>query len=370
MDPVRVGLLGCGAIAPAYLRNLTTHFAGVVDVVACADTVAESARKRAEEFRVPRACGPDELLAAPDVELVINLTPAPAHHATSLQVLRVGKHLFTEKPLALSRAAGKELVREAAARGVTLAGASDTFLGAGLQWCRRLLDEGRIGTPVAAHALITIPAYGRPRYHHTFRGALLDLGPYYLGALVALLGPITRVTSAAEIRWREKIAADGEPTAGQPFPVDFPTTAAAALDFADGTVASLVASCDVHSYYPRVEIYGTAGALTLNDANGYGGKVLLRTAQGEEIFENAPGFAETGRGLGVAEQALALRAGRPPRAHGGYLYHVLDAMLAVHDASPANRHVRLESTCNRPAPFDAAEFPAGKPPPVPAPTAG
>jgi predicted dehydrogenase len=364
MEPVRVGLLGCGAIAPAYLRNLTTHFAGAVEVVACADTVPEAAQKRATEFGVPRACGPEELLATPEIELVINLTPAPAHHATSLQVLQAGKHLFTEKPLALSRAAGKELVRVAADRGVTLAGASDTFLGAGLQWCRRLIDEGRIGTPVAASALVTIPAFGRPRYHQVFRGALLDLGPYYLGALVALLGPVHRVTSAAEIRWREKIADDGEATAGQPFAVDLPTSVAAALEFADGTVASLVASCDVHGYFPRTEICGTAGALTLNDANGYGGKVVLRTPKGEEVFEQAPGFAGKGRGLGVAEQALAIRAGHAPRAHGGYLYHVLDALLAVHDASPAGRHVKLESSVERPAPFDSGTLPAGKPPPA------
>jgi predicted dehydrogenase len=351
MKKVNVGILGCGAIAPAYLGNLQSHFSGVVNVVACADTVSTSAQIRAAEFKLPRACSPQELLADAAIELIVNLTPTPAHHATSLSILQAGKHMFSEKPLALSRAQGRELLETAAARQLHIGGAADTFLGAGLQLCRRLIDEGKIGTPIAANAVITANFYSMERYHSVYRGALLDLGPYYLAALVALLGPITRVAGAAEIRFREKPYPTDSPEAGKTFPVDIPTSVTAALDFADGTVLSLLASHDVHSYFPRVEIFGTLGALTLNDANFYNKRVTLRTAAGEESWDAAPGFGEGGRGLGVAEMAMALRENRSPRASGAMMYHVLDAILAIHDSSKAHRHVKMASRVERPAPF-------------------
>jgi predicted dehydrogenase len=357
MQKVTVGILGCGAIAPAYLRNLKSHFAGAVDVVACADTVSENAKKCAAEFGVPRACSPTELLADPAVELVINLTPAGAHHAVSRSVLDAGKHLFSEKPLALTREHGRELVALAAARGLRIGGAADTFLGAGVQLARKLVDEGRIGTPMAATALFGANVFHHARYHHVFRGVLLDLGPYYLTALIALLGPIARVGGAAEIRFREKPHAPDSPDAGKMFAVDIPTSVSAALDFADGTVGAMIASGDVHGYFPRVEVLGTAGALTINDANKYGGNLVLRTAKGEETFEPTDGFGELGRGLGVAEMAVALREGRAPRASGDLMFHVLDAMLAVHESSAEDRHVRLGSRIERPSAFDYASLP-------------
>lgn len=357
MQKVSVGILGCGAIAPAYLRNLKSHFAGTVEVVACADMLADNAQKCAKEFGVPRACTPAELLADPVIELVVNLTPAPAHHAVSLSILDAGKHLFSEKPLALSREHGRELVALAAKRGRRLAGAADTFMGAGVQLARKLVDEGRIGTPVAAQALFGANLFHHVRYHEVFRGPLLDLGPYYLAALVTLLGPIARVSGAAEIRFREKPHAPDSPDAGKTFAVDIPTSVSAALEFADGTVGTLIASCDVHGYFPRVEIFGTAGSLTINDANKYGGKIVLRTGQGEQTFEPTGGFGDLGRGLGVAEMAVALREARAPLASGELMYHILDAMLAVHESSTAGRHIRLGSKVDRPRPFDYVSLP-------------
>lgn len=354
MQKVTVGILGCGAIAPAYLRNLKSHFAPTVEVVACADTVAESAQKCAKEFDVPRACTPAELLSDPAVELVINLTPAPAHYAVSRSILEAGKHLFSEKPLALSREHGKELVALAKSRGLQIGGAADTFLGSGVQRARQLIDAGRIGTPIAAQALLGANLFHHARYHQVFRGALLDLGPYYLTALIALLGPISRVSGAAEIRFKEKKHPDDSPEAGTTFAVDIPTSVSAAIDFADGTVGSLIASCDLHGYFPRVEIFGTKGALTINDANKYGGNLVLRTLDHEETIEPTGGFGELGRGLGVAEMGVALRENRAPRASGDLMFHVLDAMLAVHESSAAECHVRLGSRVERPAAFDYA----------------
>lgn len=360
MKKVAVGIIGCGAIAPAYLRNLKSHFSGIVDVVACADNVAASAVKCAEEYNVPKACSPAELLADPGVELVVNLTPAPAHHAVSLSTLNAGKHLFSEKPLALSLAQGREILELAAARNLRVAGAADTFLGGGVQFCRTLIERGRIGTPVAASVLVGVDLFHFARYHQVFRGALLDLGPYYLTALVALLGPVTRVSGAAEIRFREKPHAPDSPEAGTTFAVDIPTSVSGSMEFADGTVASLVASCDMNGNFRRVEIYGTKGTLTINDVNRYSDRVVLRCGDVEESFHPHQGFCEPGRGLGIAEQALALREGRAPRASGELMYHVLEVMLGLHESSATGRHVRVETRVDRPAPFDDAQLPPAR----------
>jgi predicted dehydrogenase len=357
MKKVTVGIMGCGAIAPAYLRNLKSHFSGAVDVAACADALPASAEKVAREFSVPRACTPAQLLEDPQVELVINLTPAPAHHEVSLSILRAGKHLFSEKPLALSLEHGRELVALAAARGLRLGGAADTFLGAGGQLARKLVDEGRIGLPIASQAIFGANVFDSERYHQVFRGALLDLGPYYLTALVNILGPVARVSSAAEIRFKEKAHPAGGPEAGKTFKVDFPTTVSAAVDFADGSVGSIISSCDFHGYFPRVEIFGRTGSITLSDANRYSARVTLRTQDGEESWDNPAGFRELGRGLGVAEMAVALREHRAPRASGDLMFHILETSLAVHTSSPANRHVAVASRVERPAVFDFASLP-------------
>lgn len=367
MQKVKVGLVGCGAIAPAYLRNLQSHFAGVVDVIACGDALQDNARKIAAEFNIPMAGSPEQVLANPAVELVLNLTPARAHHAVSLAILRAGKHLFSEKPLALTREDGREILALAAERGLRVGGAADTFLGAGIQLARKLVDEGRIGTPIAATALMSANTFHNARYHDAYRGVLLDLGPYYLTALITILGPIARVSGAAEIRFRAKPYAPDSPDAGKSFPVDIPTTVGATLEFDDGTVCSLIASGDVYGYIPRVEIIGRTGSITLHDANRHSEKVIVRGVDKEEVIQPSTGFRELGRGLGVAEMALALRENRAPRASGDLMYHVLDAMLAVHDSSLAERHVRLESRVMRPEPFDLDSLPAGvTAPPVPA----
>jgi predicted dehydrogenase len=354
MEKVKVGLLGCGVIAPAYLRNLQGRLSPYVQVIACADLVPDVAANRAREFSVARACSPDELLGDPRIELVINLTPAPQHHAASLSILRAGKHLFSEKPLALDCAAGAEILSAAASRRLLVAGAADTFLGAGLQECRRLVDSGRIGTPIAAQAIVSVNMFHSERYHRVFRGALFDLGPYYLTALVALLGPVRRVAGAAEIRFPEKRHPDDSPNAGQAFTTDIPSTAAAVLTFECGAVGTIVASGDVSGYFPRVEIYGTAGTLVLNDANHYGGAIMVNTPARSETITPTRGFADEGRGLGVAEMALALREGREPRSSGALMYHILETMVAVHDSSCARQHRDIASRIERPAPFDFA----------------
>jgi len=345
---VKTAIFGCGAIAPAYARNLTGPLRRHVHLVACADLLPESAAKCAREFDL-RATSPDALLADPEIELVINLTPAPAHHATSRAILQAGKHLFSEKPLALSREEGRELLAEAAARGLQVAGAADTFLGAGLQAGRRLVEAGEIGVPLSAQAIVGLGMYHSQRYNHVFRGPLLDMGSYFLTALVALLGPLARVAGLAELRFPERPHAPGSDTT---FRLEVASTTAAAFAFANGAVGTFIASSDVSRYDSRLELHGTAGTLVLSDPNAYGGEVTVHRADGSHTYRNLPGFSAPGRGLGVAEFALALRSHRPARSNGALMYHVLDAMLAIPDSSASGRQVQLESSVERPAEFD------------------
>jgi predicted dehydrogenase len=351
MKKVSVGILGCGAIAASYLQNLQSAFSTHLTVMACADTLHEAASKRAAEFGIPKVCTVDELLRDPEIEIIVNLTPAPVHHATNLGILRAGKHVFVEKPLALSRAEGNEALRFAAQQGLQIAGAADTFLGASLQLCRKLIDSGQVGVPVAAHGIVALNMQNSASYHQVYRGPLLDMGPYYFTALVALLGPIVRVAGAAETQFAEKTDANA-PGGPKTFRSGVPSTVSASLSFASGAIGSLIVTCDVHSYFPHLEIHGTEGSLLLNDANFYGGKVVLTRKSGIEVFETAPGFSARGRGLGLFEMAQALREGRPARSSGALMYHVLDAMLAVTDSSTGEKHVGLESRAERPAPFD------------------
>jgi len=355
MKPVTIGILGCGKISPAYVSNLTTLFSSAVRVKACADLKRELAEELAGKFGVPVVCGVEELLADEEIELVVNLTPASAHYRVSRQILEAGKHCFSEKPLALTMEEGRALIALAKEKGVQMGGAADTFLSGSPQRVRQLIDEGAIGVPICATAFVSVSGFHNENYHRVFRGALLDMGPYYIAALVAQLGPIKRVAGMADIRFPEKPYAPDSEQAGQTFANDLPTTVAAALEFADGCVGTLVASCDVHGYFPRVEIYGTKGSVVLGDGNGHAGKVTFRrTGHPDEVIEQFDGFTGKGRGVGVAEMAVAIRENRECRASGALMLHVLEVMLSIVSSSDAGAHHRMETRVERPAAFDLA----------------
>jgi len=355
-DPVGVGLVGCGNISGIYLENLR-RFAGV-EVVACADVDPARAAARAAEFGVPSAVPVEALLADPAVELVLNLTTPDAHAPVALAAVAAGKSVYNEKPLAISLADGQRLVDDARARGVRVGAAPDTFLGGGLQTCRRLLDDGAIGAAVAATAFML--GHGHESWHpnpdfyyQPGGGPLFDMGPYYLTALVALLGPVRRVTGSARASFPERTITS-RPRAGETIPVEVATHLAAVLDFEGGAIATLVTSFDVWaSEAPKLEIYGAAGSLGLPDPNTFGGPVRLRRA-GDDGWRDVPvtgPYTANSRGLGPADLAAALRSGRPHRAGGDLALHVLEIMHAVETASRDGRHVEIASRPARPVPL-------------------
>jgi predicted dehydrogenase len=353
---VRVGLVGCGYISNRYLHNATLF--PEFEIVACADAVPQRAAERGAEYGVPAVRTVAELLADPAIEVILNLTTPDAHASVAQAALDAGTGVYNEKPLAIALDDGKWLVETARTRGMRLGAAPDTFLGGGLQTCRQLIDEGAIGEPVAATAFMLIPGHERwhPQpdfYYQAGGGPLFDMGPYYLTALVSLLGPVRRVTGSTRATFPERTIRSG-PRAGERIAVEVPTHLSAVLDFASGPIATLVTSFDVWaSQAPKVEIYGAEGSLVLPDPNTFGGPVRLRGAGNviwREISISRP-YTKNSRGLGLADLAVGLRSGAPHRASGELAYHVLEVMHAVETASREGRHIEIASTCERPAPL-------------------
>jgi len=357
LEKVNVGVIGCGKISGIYLQSQKVF--KILNITACADLIEERAAARAEEYGIPKACRPEELLADPDIQIVVNLTIPAAHAEVNMAALEAGKHVYVEKPLGINREEGRRVLEAAAAKNLRVGGAPDTFLGAGLQTCRKLIDEGAIGEPVAATAFMLCRGHESwhpdPEfYYKPGGGPMFDMGPYYLTALISLMGPVRRVTASTRITFPERTITS-QPKYGQVIKVDVPTHVAGILDFASGAVGTIVTSFDVWGgNVPRIEVYGTEGTLSVPDPNTFGGPVRLRPAGRQGEWQDIPlafNYDKNSRGLGVADMAHAIKSGRPHRASGELTYHVLDIMVALHEAAEAERHVYLTSSCRRPAPF-------------------
>jgi predicted dehydrogenase len=352
----KIGFVGCGNISDTYFKVAQSF--PTLDVMACADVNMDRARSQAAKHGLPRACTPEALLADPEIQIVVNLTPPGAHAEIALAALEAGKSVYNEKPLAIRRDEAERLLQLAERKHLRVGCAPDTFLGAGLQTCRKLIDEGAIGEPVGAAAFMLGrgPEGWHPDpdfFYQPGAGPMFDVGPYYLTALVALLGPVKRATGSAQVLFPERVVGSG-PKHGAKIMVRTPTHIAGVLDFASGPVGTITTSFDVwKSSSPYIEVYGSEGTLSTPDPNTFSGPVRLWRAQAgnwEEV-PLVPGYADNSRSLGVADMARAIQAGCSHRATGQLAYHVLDIMHAIHDASREGRHVDISSVCERPAPL-------------------
>jgi predicted dehydrogenase len=355
VEKVKIGIIGTGNIFRAYVKGCRAF--RILEIAACADIDLDKARARAAEFDVPRACSVEELLVDPEIQIAVNLTIPQAHAEVSLAAIDAGKHVHSEKPLAVTREDGQRILAAAREKGVLVGCAPDTFLGGGGQTCRKLIDDGWIGEPVAAVGFMI--GHGPESWHpnpdifyQTGAGPLFDVGPYYLTGLVNLLGPVRRVCASARISFPERIATS-EQHYGRRIPVEVPTHVSGALDFVAGPISTLITSFDVWaSNLPRIEIYGSEGSLSVPDPNIFGGRVLVRRAGAHEWGEiPLTHDPEVGRGIGVAEMAYAITYGRPHRTSGELAYHVLDLMHALVESSESGRHVEVASRCAQPAPL-------------------
>lgn len=350
-----VGIIGCGNISEIYCKNLQTF--EHLNLVACADLDESRAVARATQFKLT-ARTVDELLESDDIDLVVNLTIPDAHAQVSGAVLKAGKHVYSEKPLATRRKDAAKILKRAKKKKLRVGGAPDTFLGGAWQTIRKLIDDGAIGEPIAATAFFV--GHGPEKWHpnpdffyQPGAGPLFDMGPYYLTALINLFGSVKRVASLARASFPERFAPDG-----RAIQVNTPTHVAGSLEFANGALATLVTSFDVwHSQLPRIEIYGSQGSLLAPDPNFFGGEIFLRREDEGQWRAASIEFPYTTnmRGLGVADMARAIRAGEPHRCSGEMTYHVVDVMRALLKSAEAGKQIKLKSECARPAPL-TSEF--------------
>jgi predicted dehydrogenase len=349
---MNVGIVGCGVISEQYAANSSAFES--FDLVACADVLPVRAEELAAAHELT-ALPVDELLADRGLDIVLNLTPSAEHAAVTRAALAAGKHVYTEKPLALDVSEAAELIREAARRGLRIGCAPDIFLGGAYQAARELIDEGAIGQPlaVAAAMLVGGPDAWHPSPEQFYRdgaGPLLDMGPYYLSAIVALIGPIRRVTGFASVRRSKRRVMVGL-QAGEEFSVGTPTHTSATMELDRGVTASLVASFDATDRYVcDFVVHGTGGDLSLPDPNAFEGPLRIRQGRGdwEEATYASRGPCE-GRGIGLAEMAEAIAERREHRATGQLGLHVVDVARSILLSAAEGRAMTIGTKAARPA---------------------
>lgn len=356
MAKLNVGIVGVGNISGIYLKNLTTVFSNRVALLGCADIIPERAEQARKEHNLPKSyASVDDLVSDSDIDIVLNLTIPKAHYEVCLKAIQGDKHTYVEKPLSIALEEGKTLVDEAEKKGVRVGGAPDTFLGGGIQTCRKLIDDGWIGNPVAAAAFL--PGHGHESWHpdpefyyKVGGGPMFDMGPYYLTALVNLVGPVRRVTGSTRITFPKR-RITSQPKYGTIIDVDVPTHIAGIIDFRSGAIGTIITSFDIWSAnLPRIEIYGSEGSLSVPDPNTFGGEIKVKRFDHDQ-WNSIPfthGYTENCRGLGVADMADAIDNGRDHRASGNLTNHVLEIMHGFHIASDSDSHYLLTSEGVRP----------------------
>ncbi len=352
MEPIGIGIIGCGNISSAYLKAAKGF--PILSVRAVADMIPEIAVKRGVEFGI-QAMPVDALLADPSIAIVVNLTVPLAHVEVGLRALRAGKHVHSEKPLGVATAEARPLLDEAKTRGLRVGCAPDTFLGGAQQTCRKLIDAGAIGVPVAGTAFFMCPGHERwhpnPGFYYLKGGGpMLDMGPYYITAFVNLLGPVARVAGIAS-RPRDQRTITSEPLKGTKVPVEVATHVAGTLEFVSGAVVTVAMSFDVPKHRHRpIELYGTEAAISVPDPNYFGGEIEIAPTGGD--WHSVPTehiYADGNyRIIGVAEMAHAIRGKRPHRVSGELAFHVLEVMEAFQRSSDTHAHIRIQSRPERP----------------------
>jgi predicted dehydrogenase len=358
MQRIGIGVIGCGNISAAYLTAARKF--PILEIVALSDVNPAAAEIRAAEFGVP-ARSVDAVLSDPAVEIVLNLTVPKAHVEVGLKAVAAGKHVHSEKPLGVALGEARGLIEAGAAKGLRVGCAPDTFLGGAQQTARQCVDQGLIGRPIGGTAFFMCPGHERwhpsPGFYYLGGGGpMLDMGPYYVTALVNLLGPVASVSGVAT-RTRSERLITSKPLAGTRIPVEVATHVTGTLMFASGAAVSMTMSFDVarHKHVP-IELYGETGSLIVPDPNYFGGRIEFASAAEDwREIETKHAYADGNyRMLGVADMAHAIQAGRPHRASGALALHVLEVMEAFQTSSDTRSSVRISSRPERPAPLPAS----------------
>lgn len=353
-----IGIVGIGDISGIYLKNITGTFSEL-NLVAVCDLKKDRALRAQEKYNIPKVYDTMyELFEDESIDIVLNLTRPAEHFEVSKGALLAGKHVYSEKPLGASLEEGRELVALAEEKGLMLGGAPDTFLGAGIQTCRKLIDEGLIGDIVGASGAMICRGHETwhpdPEFYYTYGGGpMLDMGPYYVTALVNLVGRVKAVTGVTKISFPQRTITS-QPLSGTVINVIAPTYITGILHFENGAIANLTTTFDVYkSDSHDIEIYGSKGTLFVPDPNCFGGSVKFFDGETKEMKEYPLTFDydENSRALGLADMAKAIETGRLPRASYKQTYHVLEIMQAFDKSSKEGKTVEIESSYERQIPM-------------------
>jgi predicted dehydrogenase len=346
--PLGVGIVGVGNISAQYLASIPKL--SNLNLIGLTDLDTERAEKIANQHGT-RAFRDNEIFSDPEVDVILNLTLPQSHASVNMQALQNGKHVYVEKPFALSVRESLPVITLAQQKGLRIGCAPDTFLGTGIQTSKYLLDSGAIGSVFGASAFWSAPGHERwhpsPQFYYLDgAGPLFDMGPYYLTALVFLLGPITSVIGNATRSDRKRKIHTGE-LADTPIAVEVDTHVSAILNHASGAQSTIMVSFEIWgSRLPTIEIYGTRGTITAPDPNQFSEPTLIYTEDAPEWKEVEPlaGFMGAGRGFGLSEMVSAIGANRPHRASGQLGAHVLEVMEAILSSSKSDVRVNIQST--------------------------
>ena len=353
MATVKIGFVGCGAISGIYLENITKRFKEI-EIIGVCDLIRERAENAVKNYNIPKLYNDMyELFADPEVDIVLNITRPYEHFDVTMAALDAGKPVYCEKPLGASLEEGKKIMAKAKEKGLWVGGAPDTFLGAGIQTCRKLIDDGEIGDIVGCAGFMICHGHETwhpdPAFYYKYGGGpMFDMGPYYLTALVNLCGNVEAVSAMTRTTFPERLITS-QPHYGEIVKVDVPTLYAGNMRFVNGAVGTLYTTFDV--YYPgqaRLEVYGTKDTLFVPDPNGFGGPVKLYKP-GEDVKEIELGFdyAMNSRALGLADMAKALQCGRPFRANSNQTFHVLEIMEGFAESGRVGHEIPIESRFER-----------------------
>ena len=361
----KIGIVGIGCISGIYLENITKVFNKELEIVAVCDLVRERAENAVKNYHIPKLYDTMyELFADPEIEVVLNLTRPYEHFGVSKPALEAGKHVYSEKPLGASWEEGQELAKLAESKGLWIGGAPDTYMGAGIQTCRKAIDAGLIGDIVGVNANMTCHGHESwhpdPEFYYKFGGGpMLDMGPYYITAIVNLIGGVKKLTGMARASFPKRLITS-QPFNGTVIDVDVPTNIMGVMEFDCGAIGSIFTSFDVWAaHLPIIEIYGSKGTLSVPDPNGFGGPVKLHLpGKPSEELPIEFGYPENSRGLGLAEFCSAIRHNRRPRASYKQTLHVLEVMTGFARSYESGKQLELVTKYEREAPM-RADLPRG-----------
>ena len=364
MNTVKIAMIGVGNISGIYLKNITGLYKEI-ELIGVCDLVRERAEKAQADYNIPKIYDTmHDAFADPEVDIVLNLTRPYQHYDVTKAALLAGKHVYSEKPLAAEWKLGKELVELAQEKGLHLGGAPDTFMGAGIQTCRRIIDDGLIGTPIGSACYMIGRGmetwHPEPDFFYQYGGGpMMDMGPYYVTAMVNLMGKIDRVVSASRASFPKRLITS-QPLAGQTIDVNVNTYVAGTVQYASGAIGTIFTTFDV--YFPRektrcIEIYGSEGTLFVPDPNCFSGKIELYRPE-EGVVREIPmmyDYPENSRGLGLADMAKAIQTGREARADVQQTAHVLEVMCGFATSAETGGWVDITTDYHRAAPMKKAE---------------